>query len=354
MIRGTIAANLGFKVTGGVCSGLGSSLSGAGDINGDGYMDILVGTRGLQENATGAFSAYVLYGSSASQSVYGSGFDLNNGNFASSLGFKIAYPGSGSNYGIGGVFGRSVSQLGDVNGDGLTDWVVSQYTDNGISVGSYVLYGKTGGANYFLSSGSVAPGEGFFIVGNTGKQYGFGASVSGAGDVNGDGLADMVIANDTNNAFVVYGNSQGHKVDLAAATIAGSLGFKIVGQAYSETGTSVSSAGDVNGDGLADLIVGANTSGSAGVRGSKGTAFVVYGNSTGTTVELSSGSIAASQGFAIFASANSTNLGTSVSSAGDVNGDGLGDLMVSASGSNSVYVVYGLSLIHISEPTRRS
>jgi methionine-rich copper-binding protein CopC len=330
---GTIAASLGFRVVGGNCSQLGTSLSGAGDVNGDGYMDILLSTRAAYQYANGAFASYVLYGTSNSQAVFGSRFEMYYGQVPTSMGFKIYGPGGGNDFGPGGIFGERVSQLGDVNGDGVSDWVITQRTSNGSSIGSYLMYGKTNASGYTVTQGVVQPGDGVFIGGTQGIQYGFGRSISGAGDVNGDGLADLIVSNDRNNAFVVYGSSAGVGLDLSAANIAGHLGYKIIGPSGSSFGNSVSSAGDVNGDGLADLIVGAFAN--------NGSVFVVYGNSAGTTVDLSSGNIAASQGYKISASSAVTNLGYSVSSAGDMNGDGLNDLILSASGSNSVYVVYG-------------
>ena len=327
---GTIAASLGFRVVGGNWSQLGTSLSGAGDVNGDGYMDILVSTLPGYQYANGAFASYVMYGTSNSAAVFGSRFEMYYGGLPTSMGFKIYGPGWGNDYGPGGLFGENVSQLGDVNGDGLSDFAVTQHTPSGgQTIGTYVMYGKTGGASYYLTAAAISPNDGF-LIGTVGTE------ISGAGDVNGDGLADIIVSSDYyNTAFVVYGNSISSSVSLSygSGSIAGTQGFKIVGPPSNSVGYALSSAGDVNGDGLADLIV--------GVAANNGSVFVVYGNSTGSTVDFSSGNIAASQGYKISASSAVTNLGYSVSSAGDMNGDGLNDLILSASGSNSVYVVYG-------------
>ncbi len=331
---GTIAASLGFRVVGGNCSQLGTSLSGAGDVNGDGYMDILLSTMPWYHYAVGGFAAYVLYGTSNSQAVFGSRFEMYSGYVPNNMGFKIYGPGAGNEFGIGGLFGENVSQLGDVNGDGLPDWAVTQHTPGGgQTAGTYVVYGRASG-NYSLSTGVIAASDGF-LVGNVGSD------VSGAGDVNGDGLADMVVGTDMDTAFVVYGNSISNDVSLSSGTIANSQGFKIVGPTYSQIGLAVSSAGDVNGDGLADLVLGGNRSGTANTWGTHGAVYVVYGNSTGSTVDFKSGSLAASQGYKISSNIASNYLGYSVSSAGDMNGDGLTDLIVSAYGTNSVYVIYG-------------
>jgi VCBS repeat-containing protein len=329
---GAIAADKGFKVIGGAGSGLGTDVSGAGDINGDGLADVLVG-------APGSKTTYVVYGSPNGNTV-----DLVTGNIASNVGFKIT--GGTSN------FGYSVSNSGDLNGDGLADMIVGEYGNNGGMVGAaWAIYGSKTRTNIDMANIS---GEGFLVNGQT-TYATLGFAVSGAGDVNGDGLADLIVGSPAHfdngtlrngAAYVIYGKSSFTTgVNLNWPTpgaIAPSNGFKISGELYSKAGTDVSSAGDVNGDGLADLIVGSRFGGTSGSgKGSnEGAAYIVFGNSTGTGVNLAS--LAASNGFKITGSAASA-LGEHVASAGDVNGDGLGDLLVSGLNSSFAYVVYGAS-----------
>jgi hypothetical protein len=146
---------------------------------------------------------------------------------------------------------------------------------------------------------------------------------------------------------VVFGKTGGTAINLSAVA-AGTGGFVINGQCKNDySGNSVSSAGDVNGDGLADLIVGASASDPAS-RDNAGRSYVVFGKTGGTAINLSA--VAAGVGgFVINGQCELDYLGQSVSSAGDVNGDGLADLIVGAYGSDLAsgelagrsYVIFG-------------
>ncbi|TCZ56279.1 VCBS domain-containing protein [Roseicella aquatilis] len=208
-----------------------------------------------------------------------------------------------------------------------------------------------------LASGSSVLGV--KILGEASGDYAS-WSVAGVGDVNGDGLADLLFGahgNDSNGssdngaAYVVFGRAGGGTIDLDdLAGGASSLGFKILGEASNDVlGLSVSGAGDVNGDGLADLIVGARLNNSDG-SADNGAAYVVFGKADGGTLDLdlvAGGN--SSLGFKILGEASGDWAGMSVSTAGDMNGDGLADLLVGARFHNSdgssdngaAYVVFG-------------
>jgi hypothetical protein len=185
-----------------------------------------------------------------------------------------------------------------------------------------------------------------------------GAAVADAGDLNGDGNPDLVVAapHASNNSraqsgsvYVVYGGRGLAGVDLLNL---GPAGFRIDGAAAGDAaGKAVAAAGDVNGDGVDDLIVGAPFADQNG-HSASGSVYVIYGQRTADLAELDLASITttpSSRGLRIDGAAASDNLGTSIASGGDVNGDGSPDLIVAApfasnnarDVSGSVYVLYG-------------
>ncbi|MCF2873045.1 FG-GAP-like repeat-containing protein, partial [Octadecabacter sp. G9-8] len=319
-------------------------VSGAGDVNGDGLDDLIVGAYGDDPNGGGSGASFVVFGKSDGTAVELS--DIENG----SGGFVIngVAEGDGS--------GWSVSGAGDVNGDGLDDLIVGARGDdpNGDASGaSFVVFGKSDGTAVELSD--IESGIGGFVINGVAEDDSSGISVSGAGDVNGDGLDDLIVGargDDPNGdasgaSFVVFGKSDGAVVELSDIE-SGLGGFVINGVAtYDQSGVSVSGAGDVNGDGLDDLIVGALGDDPNGDY--SGASFVVFGKSDGTAVELS-GIESGIGGFVINGVAEGDRSGWSVSGAGDVNGDGLDDLIVGAycddpngDYSGASFVVFGKS-----------
>ncbi len=340
----TITAGIGgFAITGQAAYDMsGISVSSAGDVNGDGLADLIVGAPGNSAGGIHSGRSYVLFGKPG-----GSLVDLNS-IAAGTGGFAITGQVADD------MSGFSVSSAGDVNGDGLADLIVGAYGNDagGIYSGrSYVVFGKTGGAAVDLDN--IAAGTGGFAI--TGQAAGdnSGRSVSATGDVNGDGLADLIVGaynkdvggTDAGWSYVVFGKASGSPVNLNSIA-AGTGGFAIMGQAaYNDSGLSVSSAGDVNGDGLADLIVGAPANDAGGT--DSGRSYVVFGKTGGAAVDLNN-IATGTGGFAITGQAASDNSGWSVSTAGDVNGDGLADLIVGAYFNDAgdeyagrCYVVFG-------------
>jgi hypothetical protein len=219
-------------------------------------------------------------------------------------------------------FGYSVASAGDVNNDGYADLLVGAYqaTDIGLQRGrAYLFYGPL--------TGSITAGTADVIFNGTDNLDIFGYSVASAGDVDNDGYADLLVgaysATDAGTArgraYLFYGSSS-----LSASIDAENADVIFNGTTDSDNfGYSVASAGDVDNDGYADLLVGAYTAEDAGTN--RGRAYLFYGPLTGTT------SVDAENADAIFnGTYDSDFFGSSVASAGDVNADGSTDLLFGA------------------------
>ena len=216
-----------------------------------------------------------------------------------------------------------------------------------------MLFGKASGLSN-IDLASLGASDGYRIDGAAANDY-CGFSVSTAGDVNGDGYADLIVGApiaDNNgrpysgSAYVLFGKASGFaNIDLAS--LAASDGYRIDGAVTVDVcGGSVSTAGDVNGDGYAEVIVGAHYADNNG-RAESGSAYVLFGKASGfANIDLAS--LGASDGYRIDGAAMGDECGRSVSTAGDVNGDGCAEVIVGApfadnngrSGSGSAYVLF--------------
>jgi hypothetical protein len=335
---------IGFRIDGAAAGDQsGRSVSSAGDVNNDGFDDVIVGAYGADPNGKGtAGSSYVIFGSETPAAA----IDLAN---LGANGFRIDGAADGDQSGY------SVSSAGDVNNDGFDDLIVGATgaDPNGKSSAgsSYVIYGGTTlgatidlanlGANGFRIDGAAA-------VDNSGY------SVSSAGDVNNDGFDDLIIGAywaDPNgksiagSSYVIFGGeTPAATIDLANL---GASGFRIDGAASDDrSGYSVSSAGDVNNDGFDDLIIGARGADPDGKNGA-GSSYVIFGGTTpAATIDLAN---LGANGFRIDGAAARDQSGFSVSSAGDVNNDGFDDLIIGSLladpdgkyDAGSSYVIYG-------------
>ena len=178
---------------------------------------------------------------------------------------------------------------------------------------AYVVFGTRLPANIDLTTLGT---RGFRIDGAGGPD----SAVAGAGDVNGDGLADAPASADS-SAYVVFGTRLPANIDL---TTLGTRGFRIDGAGGPDS--AVAGAGDVNGDGLPDMVVSVPFAGNNGRQGS-GSAYVVFGTRSPANIDLAALGV---RGFRIDGAAAGNEAGRAVAGAGDVNGDGLADVLVGA------------------------
>ncbi|APZ91713.1 integrin alpha [Fuerstiella marisgermanici] len=328
----------GFRIDG-IDSGdlSGVSVSSAGDVNGDGFDDLIIGASGADPGGDSrAGESYVVFGKSGG---FGSAVDLSTLNGTS--GFRI------DGIDEDDFSGRSVSNAGDVNGDGFDDLIIgARYADPGgdSDAGeSYVVFGKSGGFGSTVDLSTLDGTTGFRLDGSDAGD-GSGSSVSSAGDVNGDGFDDLVIgawnaasggAGGAGETYVLFGKSGGFASAVDLSTLDGTTGFRLDGSdAGDRTGSSVSSAGDLNGDGFDDLIIGAYGADPGGDR-LAGESYVVFGKSGGFASAVDLSTLDGTTGFRLDGIDAGDESGRSVSSAGDVNGDGFDDIIIGAERASS-------------------
>jgi VCBS repeat-containing protein len=291
------------------------------------------------QSVTDSFTVQVSDGSATSTA--NAAFAISGSNDLSTMNVSLLQA-AGLGFQINGIdpadsAGVSVYGVGDVNADGLDDVIVGAYYGAGGSGQAYVVFGKSSSVPVNLSD--VANGTGGtigFAINHPTANGLMGISVAGVGDINGDGRADLLVsAPNLGRTYVVFGKSDGSAVDLTTVTN-GAGGFAITDDTGANlAGMAISIAGDFNGDGLTDYIVGAPGAVSTGTTPTPGDVFLVHGKANFQDIVLSS--IAGGNGGFKIAGSGTQQLGFSVSSAGDLNGDGCRLIAGSVSSGNGCF-----------------
>lgn len=308
----------------------GSSVSNAGDINGDTFADLIIGASGANNDAG---ESYVIFGNS-------DGFDLqiDLSTLDGSSGFTI----QGIN--DGEFSGYSVSAAGDLNGDEISDLIIGAPNGSEGAGTAYAVFGNSEGFSSVVELSALDGSNGFTIRGISNYDS-LGSSVSNLGDINGDTFDDLIVgapnvSEGAGAAYIIFGNAGGFSSVIELSALNGTNGVTIAtAEANSALGKSVSNAGDINGDGFADLIVGAPNANNYA-----GKTYVIFGSATGlSAASFDLSSLDGTNGFTLEGINAYDYSGSSVSSAGDVNGDDFDDLIVAAPGGGESYVIFGTS-----------
>jgi hypothetical protein len=320
----------------------GFAVSSAGDVNADGYDDLVIGAPVDFDFPGGTGQAYLIYGQP-------DGF-----NPLINLAVRTSVEGL-SFVGLGFLdhAGFSVSDVGDLNGDGFQDFAIgASFADresgNGSITGSGETYVIFGGFEEAPVLGSLNGSNGFQVDGFTVfDRSGF--AVSGAGDLNGDGFDDLLVGAPSDGyyqthagkAYVIFGKASGFSATLNLGDLNGSNGFEIQGvdgvvslnDGVDRAGFSVNAAGDVNGDGLDDVLVGAPFSDKDVLGATQygvGESYLLFGRTTAFPRLLALADLADDAGVVFRGDQAFDRAGFSVSGAGDVNGDGFDDVLIGA------------------------
>ena len=273
----------------------GYSVSAAGDVNGDGYADVIVGAPKQGDSAVREGIAFVFYGSPAGPGGPTPPWEVHGEQ-------------------QGSRFGCSVSAAGDVNNDGYDDVIVGAYRYN-----KTVEEPESGAAYLYLGSPAGLSSSPAWKVEGPHKNAHFGYSVSAAGDLNNDNYDDLIVgARQYSNGEVNEGAVFVFHGSASVPNLAPNWSFES-DQASALLGSAVGAAGDVNGDNYGDVIVGLPQY--DGEQTDEGAALLFFGSGSG---------LSAAPDWTAQGNQDGAKFGSSVAGAGDVNGDNYDDIVVGA------------------------
>ena len=343
---------------------VGTSVAAAGDVNGDGLDDMLVGAPPRPGTAGSDGAAYVVFGRDASaMGGFPAAFDLAD--LDGSNGVRLEPKGGAPTPRRLERFGAHVSSAGDINGDGIGDVAVgaaaADVGDREYAGRVYVFFGTREPFPAVRLGGDLDGTNGLRINGPIAFSGTTGAA--GGGDINADGVEDLVVNTRLPQDFVVFGQDTGvgggFPADLDLGDIDGTNGFVLESGLAGCFCGEVDMGGDFNGDGIDDLVATNPFGGPTGVYGlHAGKSYVVFGRRDGFPARLELATLDGTNGFRIDGEEPEDFSGGDAAFAGDLNGDGFGDLMLGApfrgsmttgtgsyyrleAGPGAAYVVFG-------------
>ncbi|MCP4960291.1 MAG: LEPR-XLL domain-containing protein, partial [Actinomycetia bacterium] len=260
--------------------------------------------------------------------------------------------------GADGSLGQAVSAAGDVNADGFDDLILGAPAQDL----AYVLFGTDQGFDASLDLTTLDGTNGFVLTGPAGQNLGY--SVGGGGDVNGDGVDDLILGAPGPTAsfgagvsYVLFGTATGFAASLAVTALDGSNGFALTGLADGDaSGFSVVAVSFANRDFISDILIGAPGADPDPTLVDAGQAYLVFGTDQGFDAKVQLSSLDGKIGFALDGAAAGDAAGHAVASAGDLNSDGVGDVVVGAPGADAngegagaAYVFFGAADFAVAE-----
>ena len=325
-LSSALNVSTGLRLNGAIASGQAGYAVAAGDVNNDGYADIVIGAP----NSADGGHVYTVFGAAT---YAASTYNLDSSIIDGTQGFRIdAINGTDA-------MGWSVA-VGDTNGDGIADIVMGSPGYNSNTGMVSILMGKGRGSWYTpMKTINLIGFNGWHMLGiNSGDKTGSSLAV---GDINSDGIDDILIGApgaspggrlNAGIVYAVFGNNAAKPKDFYLSKINSTNGFEMDGVAAGDNaGTSVA-VGDINGDGFGDIIIGAP--------GTAGSAYVVFGANSATSPFALSG-LNGTNGFQL----NGALAGSWAVAAGDINGDNQQDVIIGAktasANTGSTYVYFG-------------